>query len=216
MVHSTGAAARTIAILVVGLALSATACGGGGGGTHATSTPGEPSGPAPTPVEIKIPGTEPVILPLNAALASDAIELARQTGYTSIACTSDQNAPQKGPACREGEGSGTDVDALASLVCDGSWLRPEAVPDAFQFVLRTEPRLYAMYVPKHVPGAFGADLGVQYVVVMRGGTRLDGTPEGFALHIKEGRIAMLQTVCTSFDSLVTPNLVDSYIVAPTP
>lgn len=209
----------TVAAVLACLAVASAACrgGSGGGGSKpqaSVTVEEQPSGPAPTPVVIKVPGTEPVILPLNAALASDPIELARQTGYSSPACTPDQNAPQAGPVCRAGEDAGSPVVAVAALQCEGSWLRPEAVPDAYRAVLGAEPHLFAMYVPKHPAGAFGSNLGAQFVVVMQGGSRLDGTPAGFALHIKEGRIVMLQTICSSFDALVSSDVVDSFVVAP--
>ena len=222
MVDKRAMVARGLILIVACLSLLAVACSGGKSHKNATpeasapATEQQPAGPEPTPVEIKIPGTGPVVLPFNAALASDHIELARQTGYTSVPCATDQNAQNLGPLCRSGEDAGTRVDAVAEFGCEGSWLRAESVPDAYLSVLVAPPKLYSIFVPKRIFGAFGAGLEGQYVVVMRAGTRPDGSPGGFALHIKDGRIVMLQTVCTSFEALTSPNLVDSIVVPPSP
>lgn len=202
---------RIAVIVLVAVAALMGACSGGKSATK-TDQPSA-AGPAPTPVEIKVPGTEPVVLVLNAALAGDAIELARLTGYSQIGCA-DGAAPTQGPTCREGEDAGKQVDAIGASQCAGSWLRPEAVPDAYRTALPGSSTLYAMYVPKADATAFGSSLGTQFVLVMQSGARADGSPNGAALHIKDGRIVLLQTPCDSFLQLVNPESVNSFVIAP--
>ncbi len=204
---------RIIALVLATSALLIAACSGGGGKKSATNTDQPSSGPAPTAVEIKVPGTEPVVLILNAALAGDNIELARLTGYTQLGCVAGDGSTQA-PGCREGEDAGKQVDALGALQCDGSWLRPEAVPDAYRSALPATSTLYAMYVPKPNSAAFGASLGAQFVLVMQSGARADGSPSGVALHIRDGRVVMIQTPCDSFQQLVNPDVVNSFVISP--
>jgi hypothetical protein len=192
----------------LGAAVMIAACSGGGKKS--------PTVDAPTRVPVVIPGTDVVVLPLNAALKSDAVELARLTGYTSVACTTNSSSPAaQAPPCREGEDNGTKVDVFARLACDGSWVRSELVPGEYGVAMAGGPKLYGVYAPKRVAGAFGSDLGIEQVVVMTNGKRLDGSTNGFALHTKNGRVVMLQTVCDSLERLVSPDVVDSFIVDPT-
>jgi len=104
---------------------------------------------------------------------------------------------------------------LARSGCDTGWVRPEAVPDAYSTALKNgEPQLFAVYVPKSAPGAFGSDLGAQYVIVLSAGRHDDGTAAGVALHVKAGRIVWLQTDCQQFLALVSQDVVESYLVKP--
>ncbi|MDP9236142.1 MAG: hypothetical protein M3P30_01870 [Chloroflexota bacterium] len=189
-------------VVVAGFALAS--CSGGG----KKSPSGGSSADAPTPVSSAIPGTDAVVQLLDAARTSDAIELARLTGYTSVACTTDPSvAASQAPACREGEDNGAKVEVLARLSCGGSWVRPEVVPQEYQTAMRGGPKLVAVDNPKPVAGSFGSDLGVEQVVVMQSGTRLDGSTDGFALYVKDRRVVMLQTPCDSFLQLVSPDAV---------
>lgn len=198
-------------VLCVALAMTAAACSGGGKAkTAATVAPGD----APTQVTIKIPGTEPVVLVLNAANAGDAIELARLTGYSAKACST--SGANGSPACRDEEKDGTDVQVLAAMACDRSWIRPESVPDAYKSALSEGAKLIALYKPKRGAGAVGADLSVEYVLVMQSGNRNDGTADGAALHIRDGRVVMIETPCAGFLQLINADRIDSYVVNPTP
>jgi hypothetical protein len=200
----------SIGVLLV-LTLTALPACNGGGGSKATPPP---SGDPPTRVPIKVPGTEPVVLVLNAALAGDTIELARLTGYAEVACKKDVAGSGGPPACRDNESDGQAVMVLARLDCEGGWVRPEQVSDAYRAALNGPAKLLALFVPKPNPSAYGGNLGVQYVMVMQTGTRSDGTADGFALHIRDGRVLMLQTPCTGLLQLIDPATVSSYIVAP--
>src|SRR4029077_18550783 len=113
------------------------------------------------------------------------------------------------PTCRDTESDGTEVEVLASKACEQEWVRPEQVPDAFGQALQGSPQFDAAYVPKD-----GAMIGAQYVVVFTTGSRPDGSPSGAALYIKDGRIAMVQTLCNSFSELVNPDVVQSYVATP--
>jgi hypothetical protein len=201
------AGAFVLAVLLAGC--------GGGGGKKATVTPGQqPDGAAPPAVAAKVVGTEPVVLVANAALAGDYIELARLTGYSSIACTSgDESA--KAPKCRPGEDDGTKVLVVAFLWCAGSWVRPEAVTDLFKAALPDRSQVFALLKPKHRAGSFAEPLDAEYVLVLRSGSLGDGSPFGSALHIRGGRVVMVQTPCGGFLQLVNADSVDSYLIDPT-
>lgn len=197
--------------LCVVLATAAAACSGGGGSTS-TVTPAQ--GPAPTPVTIKIAGTEPVVLVLNAATAGDAIELARLTGYSAKPCSSGGTAGL--PPCRDSEQDGTEVNILAQMSCDRSWIRPELVADAYMSAFRDGAQLVALYKPKPGAAALPADLDIEYVMVLQTGTRPEGTQDGVALHIRDGRVVMIERPCIGFLQLLAPERVGSFVVRPTP
>jgi hypothetical protein len=204
------------AALIAGAVLLA---GCGAGGKKAAPTPGQPSaeqpsGDAANRTPVRVTGTEPVILVANATLAGDYLELARLTGYSSIACTSgDESA--KAPKCRPGEDDGTQVQVVAFLQCQGSWVRPELVTDLFKAALPDPSKVFALYVPKRKAGSFAAPLDAQYVLVLRSGSLGDGSPFGSALHVRDGRVVMVQTPCGQFLQLVNADAVDSYVIDPT-
>jgi hypothetical protein len=186
---------------------------GCGGGKKAATTPGQQAGGPPSFIA-KVKGTEPVVLVANAALAGDYIELARLAGYSSIACTTgDESA--KAPKCRPGEDDGTKVQVVAFLQCQGGWVRPELVTDLFKAALPDRSQVFALYLPKHKAGSFAAPLDAQYVLVLRSGSLGDGSPFGAALHIRDGRVVMVQTQCGQFLQLVDSNSVGSYVIDPT-
>jgi hypothetical protein len=201
------------AVALTGGAIVLMGCGGGD--KKAVTSPGQqPAGDAPPSVAAKVTGTEPVVLVANAALAADFIELARLTGYSSIACTSgDESA--KAPKCRPGEDDGTKVQVVAFLWCAGSWVRPEAVTDLFKAALPDASKVFALYKPKRRAGSFAEPLGADYVLVLRSGSLGDGSPFGSALHVHDGRIVMVQTPCGQFLQLVNADSVDSYLIDPT-
>ena len=196
------------AVALVGGALLLMGCGGG---KKADTTPAQGGPPS---FVAKVKGTEPVVLIANAALAGEYIELARLAGYSSIACTSGDESAEA-PKCRPAEDDGTKVDVVAFLQCQGSWVRPELVTDLFKAALPDRSQVFALYVPKHTAGSFAAPLGAQYVLVLRSGSLGDGSPFGSALHVRDGRVVMVQTQCGQFLQLVDSTAVDSYLIDPT-
>ena len=202
---------RSIALCAAGLLLGAAVLAAGCGDSKSKDFE---QSQQPTKVLVNVPGTDAVVLPMSAALAGDPIELARLTGYTQVACTTTGSAQPPAPSCPDGTADGTKVDSLALLGCQGSWIGPELVPDAYRSADTGHPKLFAVYRPKRAFGVFGAELGVEQVVVVQTDKRPDGTADGFALHIKHGRVVLLQNTCDAFLKLVDSAVVDSYIVDP--
>jgi len=205
-----GSSTRAIvaAICACAAALAVTACGGGGAKSAATV-------PAVTPTPVVLTNIPEVDHMIGLAMSADVIGMAGLTGYQKLPCSKTAAGPGDPPACRETEADGAPVEVLASSACEGGWVRPERVPDAYRAALGAgTPQLFAVYVPKADPAAFGADFGVQYVIVMNTGQRSDGKPSGVAMHIRDGRIVWLQTECDFFLALVSLDVVSSYVVGP--
>ncbi len=197
------------------LAVSLAACGGSGTKTT-THTVGAGSSQPPPPAKTftNLPAVDQVA---SAAVAHDSIELAGLTGYQKIACLKD--APEAGggpPACRADEADGKDVEVLPSQHCaDGrAWIRPEQVPDAFSLALPPPTTVVAAYAPKADPAAFGGGFGGTQVLVFQTGAAGASGASGAALHIKDGRVVWIETVCQNLSEFLTPERVDSFIIDP--
>ncbi len=109
------------AICVIAATLAA--CGGGG---KSSKTPTAPAAAHVT----SIPEVDHLI---DAAESVDVIALAGLTGYEKVPCsTSATGQPGEPPVCRSGEADGDTVEVLASTACEGGWVRPEAVPEAYR------------------------------------------------------------------------------------
>ncbi|MBI2723450.1 MAG: hypothetical protein HYX50_00165 [Chloroflexi bacterium] len=186
------------------------ACGGGGTNTT-SSTVAAPTAATPRAIT-GIPELDQVV---SAALDADAIRLASLTGYQQVACVkTPPQGPGAPPTCRDTEEDGKSVEVLASTACEGGWVRPENMPDAYRLALEGTPKLVAIFVPRPDPNAFGGNLGVEYVAVLSTGQR-GGVNTGAALNIKQGRVVWLQTQCQNVLSLIAPERVQSYVLPPT-
>lgn len=205
-----GSSTRAIvaAICACAAALATTACGGG-----TKTAPGTALARTPTAVSVtKIPEVDRLI---DLATSANVIGMAGLTGYEKLACSTTAAGPGDPPACREAEADGDVVEVLASTACEGGWVRPEKASDAYRAALgKGTPQLFAVYIPKEDPSAFGADFGVQYVIVMSTGQRSDGKTSGVALHVRDGRIVWLQTECEFFLALVSQDVLASFVVGP--
>jgi hypothetical protein len=196
--------------LAIGALVAAVAGCGGQGTNTVVSTVSPPTALTVSAAPTHVPELDHLI---DAALQGNTIEMAALTGYQSVPCTrSDASTPGAPPRCRDNEPDGARVDVLPSTGCDFAWVRPEQVPDTYQSLLGAMPQFDGAFVPKPALFSFGA----AYVIVLRTGTRSDGSPSGVALYVKGGRIVRTQTECGSFHELIDEGLVDSYIVAPSP
>ncbi|MHB8377068.1 MAG: hypothetical protein ACYDEB_08950 [Dehalococcoidia bacterium] len=146
---------------------------------------------------------------LDAALASDSIEMARLTGYEKVPCAAQADATH--PACRLKEKPGAPVEILPKLGCQSGWLRPEDVPPAYGDALTGKsPKLLAVYQP-----AAGVDkYGAQYIAVIGTGNHADGAAAAIALHIKDGRITALEDDCGSVLKLLDFSRVATWVLRP--
>ena len=193
-------------VLVLAAAMVASACGGGGNKTTVSTVAGGRTPAHTSPIT----GIGEVDGISNAALDSDTIQLAALVGYQKVKCSKNPGTGSNAaPLCRDNEDDGAEVEVLAMKACDQTWVRPEQVPDAFGQALSGTPKFDAAFVPKFENGQ-----GAQYVVVFTTGTRSDGSPNGAALYIKDGRIAMIQTPCNSFSELVSTDVAEAFIATP--
>ena len=209
MIHK--AAFPALAVLAVALFA---ACGGGGSGTKTTIRTVIPRTVVPV-ATTGVPDLDQIIL---AAAGADTIELAGLTGYQRIPCKKDIPQPASGdpPLCRNNESDGTPVEALPSWKCEGAWVRPEQVPDAFRAALGdAPPKLVAIYRPKLNWTSFGGGFGAQEVVVFDTGAQQGGGESGAAFYVRDGRVALIATACTKLSDLIAPNNVASFIIEPT-
>jgi hypothetical protein len=198
--------------LVVAAMSVAVACGGGDKSSPSNGT-GDPSAPSGGPASQGPTGLPEVDHLIEAAQGGNVIELAALAGYEKVGCEGGGSA--SAPACREGESSGTKVEALAFSNCDKSWVRPEGVTAQYQLLLPSgDVSLYAVYQPSDTSDSFAGGFGSQYVVVLAAGKRSDGQPAGVALHVRQGRVTWLEKACGSIDELVSASRVKSMIVAP--
>lgn len=201
--------ARRMAFVLIAIAVTALAiaCGGGdGGGSNGDIVA------RPTSVDRSDTGDRSLDGTINAALNGDVIEMAALAGYQHRAC---ETAPEgaSAPACREDEIAGTDVEVLPVTRCESAWVRPEAVPDAFESALGDQPlRLAAVYRPKPADGV-PAEQQPEYVAVIATGAR-DGRQTGVALAVRGGRILSAETDCGGIDRLFGEDRVASYVVEP--
>lgn len=214
MIHKALLAAG-VTILV---SFSLGACGGDDGPSvvETTRQPGTPQN-VPTPTT-GIPELDQVI---NAALARDYIELAGLTGYQRVACASDSaEGPGAPPVCRSGEEDGTEVEVLPVSACEGTWVRPEQVPDAFRGSLSEgELRVAAVFRPNLSSDAFGGGFGAEYGIALGTGPAGDGTTNGAVFQVKDGRVVWIQQACApptggNLEQLIEPGRVQEFIVAP--
>ena len=209
MIHKAGFPA----LALIGVALFA-ACGGGGSGTTTTIRTVVPR----TVVAVATTGVPALDQIIIAAADADTIELAGLTGYQRIPCKKDipQPAPGDPPLCRDNESDGASVEVLPSAKCEGGWVRPEQVPDAFRAALGdSPPKLVAVYRPKLDANAPGGSSGAQQVVVFDTGAQQGGDESGAAFHIRDGRVVLIATACTKLSDLIAPNNVASFIIEPT-
>lgn len=199
-----------LAILV--LATVVVACGGGGSGTKTTvRTVTAARSPV---VSTGVPELDQVAA---AAASVDTIELAGLAGYQRVPCKKNIPNPAAGdpPLCRESEPDEAQVEVLAAVRCDATWVRPEQVPDAFKAALGdATPSFTAAYRPKVSFSTFGGGFGAQRVVVFNTGTRPGGGDSGAAFYIKDGRIVLIANECQNFADLIGPDKVDSFIIEP--
>ena len=202
-------AACSVAAAVLIASFIAGCRGGGTKTTVRTVTASEPT-------RAVITGDGPLDQVIAAALVSDDIELAGLAGYQKIACRKDSaQRPGDPPACRETEADGALVEVLPVTACEGGWVRPEQVPDAFRAALRSgTPRILAVFKPRATPAAFGGGFGAEQVVVFRTGTHPDTQPQGVALHIKNGRVVRIESDCRNVLLLIASEKVDAFIIDP--
>ena len=208
MIHKAGFPA----LALIGVALFA-ACGGGGSGTTTTIRTVVPR----TVVAVATTGVPDLDQIIIAAADADTIELAGLTGYQRIPCKKDipQPAPGDPPLCRDNESDGASVEVLPSAKCEGDWVRPEQVPDAFRAALGDAPKLVAVYRPKPGSNAPGGSSGAQQVAVFDTGPQQGGGEAGAAFQIRDGRVVLIATACTKLSDLIAPNNVASFIIEPT-
>jgi len=201
---------RALPVLALFAALLLSACSGSdkGGGTSGSSTPAD--------TVVSVTGITEVDRLITAVDRHDSITMAALTGYQKLACKTNIPNPGLGdpPLCRGDETDGQMVEVLPATQCLGSWVRPEQVPPAYDDALGPSPELYAVLVPRQRPGAFGSGFGVQYVIVLKTGTKANGSPVGLGLHVAGGRILWLEKQCDSIQQFVGPDQVQSYVRAP--
>ncbi len=200
--------ASFLALTAILVALAA-ACGGGGAKTTTRTVAVPPS------TRAAVTGDGAVDQVIAAALASNEIELAGLVGYQKIACKKDsRQGPGDPPLCRENEADGTSVEVFASTGCDGTWVRPEQVPDVFRTGLPKGAKLLAVFRPKDVASRLGSSFGADYVAVFRVGTHGDGQASGAALHLKNGRIVWFEADCRNVLELIAPEKIEAFILDP--
>jgi hypothetical protein len=197
------------ATLALALALTA-ACGDDDGGTTSTSRTVRPGPPAPT---VGIGELDQLI---RAAYAGDEIELAALTGYASVPCTESDNPDLGRPACREDEEENQQVQVLPASSCENGWVRPEQAPDLYAANLPDSGvNLYAIFLPNIGFTTFGGGFGATHVLVFEpAGDGGDGDSAGAALWVDGGRIVWVRSICDSFDELIDPDEITSFLREP--
>jgi hypothetical protein len=191
-------------------AAAAFACGG----NEADDGPATPTGvPEATPTLVAVidgPGDQV----LNAALASDTIELARLTGYSAMPCEPPEEAEDAALACRLDEEPGDEVHVLRVTRCEPGWTRPEVVADTYRDILADKPQLAAVYRPRAAEADDAVLPAIDHVAVFRTEDRPDGTHFGAALHLVGGRIVHAEEPCIGILQLLSDDRVESWELAP--
>lgn len=200
--------ASFLALAAILVALAA-ACGGGSTKTTTRTVA------VPASTRAAVTGDGAVDQVIAAALASNEIELAGLVGYQKIACKKDsRQGPGDPPLCRDNESDGTAVEVFASTGCDGTWVRPEQVPDVFRAGIPKGAKLLAVFRPKDVASRLGSSFGADHVAVFRVGAHGDGQASGAALHLKNGRIVWFEADCRNVLELIAPDRVEAFILDP--
>jgi hypothetical protein len=200
--------------LVLAAALGAAAAFACGDGEADETAPGTPTGvPEATPTLVAVidgPGDQV----LNAALASDTIELARLTGYSTMPCEPPKEASDAALACRLDEEPGDEIHVLRVTRCEPGWIRPEVVADTYRDILTDGPQLVAVYRPRAAEADDAELAAVDHVAVFRTEDRPDGTHFGAALHLVGGRVVHAEEPCISILQLLFGERVESWELAP--
>jgi hypothetical protein len=194
---------QTALAFVAASGLLLLACGGG-----KTATTGQPV--AGHRIERRANTGVPLLdQALDAALAADRIEMAGLTGYQRIACAAQGDAAH--PSCRNNEAAGLPVEIFPTEGCDGGWVRPEYLPDAYAAALEgKDPKLAAVYQPAAAIDSYGA----QYIAVIATGKHENGATSAVALHVKDGRIIGLENDCGDALRLFAAQRVAAWVLRP--
>ena len=193
---------HTALALVAVFGLFLLACGGG-----KTTSTGQPV--AGHAIERRANTGVPLLdQALDAALAADRIEMAGLTGYQRIACAAQGDAAH--PQCRDNEAVGLAVEIFPTEGCDGGWVRPEYLPDAYGAALEGKnPKLAAVYQPAAID-----KYGAQYIAVIATGEHENGATSAVALHVKDGRIVGLESDCGDALRLLANERVATWVLRP--
>jgi hypothetical protein len=144
------------------------------------------------------------------------IELAALTGYQRVNCVTGDSS-EFVPQCRDTDEPGAEVEALPVVGCLPAWIRPEQVTDQYRESLPAgETDLLAVYEPAADTPVIRGGFGATSVLVFSTGTNSDGNPRGTALHIRDGRIVLVEPSCDNISELLAPERVEAYIIEPTP
>lgn len=192
------------------LIFAAAACGGSSTKSAVSTAAPEEGTPA------AVTGDGPLDVIIDAMLRADVIEIAALTGYSRVPCkkgTADQAGGA--PLCRESERDGQSVEVLPSSACGKGWVRPEQVPDAYEYNLGPDkPELFEVFKPRSGPTTYGGGFGAQQTVVIRSRTTSDGKPAGVAFHVFNGRVVWIEAGCSGLSELTAPGKVEAVIFDP--
>lgn len=210
-------AMRVILIVAAVLGLGALVGACGGDDTVVTTTtvaPGDGGADEP-PVRTGIAELDRIIADGLAGEQDAYIELAALTGYQRVACVT--SGGEFAPQCRDTDDPGAEVEALPVVGCLPAWVRPEQVTDEYRQVLPAgETELLAVYTPAPDTPVINGGFGATSVIVFSTGTNSDGNPRGTALHVRDGRIVLVEPSCDNVSELLEAERIASFIIEPTP
>lgn len=179
------------------------ACGGGGSTALPTETPLPTA--IPTALGSPTPGAGGPFYPADyrtgiatidriivAVLAGDAASLSKLVDYSEVACVAKPGGVGAPPQCLSTEVEGTRVVVLPAVLCEGLYLRPSEVEEAFRRAIAPPKHLYAVFRPipsDSPPGAPPAE----YAIVF--GTALDSLQSPKWLISADGKIVAVHLGC---------------------
>lgn len=184
--------------------------------TTMTVAPGDGGDGDAPPVRTGVAELDTIIADAIAGEQDAYIEMAALTGYQRVNCVTGDSS-EFVPQCRDTDEPGAEVEALPVVGCLPAWIRPEQVTDQYRQSLPAgETDLLAVYDPAPDTPVINGGFGATSVLVFSTGTNSDGNPRGTALHIRDGRIVLVEPSCDNVSELLAPERVESYIIEPAP